>query len=70
MGAWDFIDTNGVHHEGAPDNEGDLSHVDMMRVFMVYPNGDSDTRWFAGPWDSWADLWDDVAEWYDNDGKS
>lgn len=45
---------------------GDLGYADMVLVTITYPNGDSDTRWFAGPFDDWADLYDDVIEWYEN----
>lgn len=65
LGMWEYIDTDGVRHDGAPDDVEELGHVDIARVFIVYPDGSSDTRWFAGPWGTWEDFEHDVELWYE-----
>lgn len=67
----DWIDTTGVRHDVDADpsqwpSDWDLGAADMVRVTITYPNGATDTRWFAGPFDDWNDLWDDIIEWVEN----
>lgn len=71
LGVHQIRDTEGTTHDwGGIDIFSvpveDLQSADMVSVEVFYPDGTSDTRWFAGPWDDYDDLWYDVYDWYEN----
>lgn len=44
----------------------ELQNADAALITIIYPDGMTDTRWFAGPWDDYDNLWYDVYDWYEN----
>lgn len=57
--SWEGLDIFSVPIE-------ELQSADAALITVIYPDGTSDTRWFAGPWDDYDDAWYDVYDWYEN----